>query len=416
MVTAALARYYANQQKRVRVFKVGPDFLDPMLLHKASGYPVENLDLWMMGEHACQAALYEAACSADLILIEGVMGLFDGDPSTADLAQRFGIPIVAVIDASGTAQTLAAVGHGLSTYRKNISVSGIIANNVASPRHEEMIRSNWQAAVPLVACLTRQACMRLPERHLGLIQASEVNDLDDRLNASARLIENSMPNSVAKSVRFERTINADLPKLLNGVRIAVARDEAFSFIYEDNLRVLKELGATLSFFSPLHSTALPPADSIYLPGGYPELHAEILSENTAIVESIRNHANRGLKVYAECGGMMYLMESITALDQRTTNGAGILPGQVTMEKRLQSLGYQFADLPRGRVHGHTFHYSKSVTTLRPGLYAQKKADGLSGEAIYTHGSIKASYLHLHFRSNPDAVAAIFRDTATIACS
>ncbi|HKJ10636.1 MAG TPA: cobyrinate a,c-diamide synthase, partial [Gammaproteobacteria bacterium] len=270
-VTAALARYHRKQGRCVRVFKTGPDFLDPMVLERASGAPVYQLDPWMGGEAHCRTLLYEAAAEADLVLIEGVMGLFDGGPSTADLAARFDLPVLAVIDASAMAQSFGAVALGLATYRQDLSVWGVVANRVGGVRHADMLAASVPASVPFLGALSRDESIALPDRHLGLVQAGEIGDLDQRLEQGAQAVERAGLTALPQPVAFQPAREPVGPPLLSGVRIAVARDAAFSFLYTANLDLLQSLGAKLVFFSPLTDACLPPADAVYLPGGYPEL-------------------------------------------------------------------------------------------------------------------------------------------------
>jgi cobyrinic acid a,c-diamide synthase len=238
-VTAALARSLQSRGLRPRVFKTGADFLDPMILERASGAPVHQLDLWMVGEGRCRRLLYDAAGEADVILVEGVMGLFDGDPSSADLAARLGLPVLAVIDASAMAQTFGAVAHGLAHYRSDIQVVGVIANRVAGPGHAEMLAHSVENGVEYLGYLPQNAEFALPERHLGLFQAREVADIDTRLDSAARAIE-ACGRYQPPMVTFHAQEDDDVPPLLDGVRIGVARDAAFSFIYPANLDLQRQ--------------------------------------------------------------------------------------------------------------------------------------------------------------------------------
>ena len=310
-VTAALARYHVNQGRKVRVFKTGPDFLDPMILEHACGQPVYQLDLWLAGKTECQRLLYEAALEADLILIEGVMGLFDGDPCCADIAGHFSVPVLAVIDAAGTAQTLGAIAFGLANFRQDLSFAGVLANNVASVRHDEMIMQGMPSTIRYCGGMPRDKQFVLPERHLGLVQAEEVGDLETRISAAAAAIASTGLAALPEAVAFAKPESAALPELLSGVRIGIARDSAFSFIYPANLDVLRAMGATLVFFSPLTDTVLPDVDSLYLPGGYPELHLPALQDNLAMKAALQEHFRQGKPIYAECGGLLYLLESIS---------------------------------------------------------------------------------------------------------
>jgi cobyrinic acid a,c-diamide synthase len=483
-VTAALARYHAAQGHNVCVFKTGADFLDPMILERASGRPVYQLDLWMGGEEHCRALLYEAAGAADLILIEGVMGLFDGTPSSADLAQLFGVPVLAVIDAEAMAQSFGAIAHGLATYRNELPFAGVLANRVAGARHAEMAEQGMPAGLAYWGAVTRDAGFELPDRHLGLVQAEEVGDLEQRLDALAAALRGTKLTGLPAPVEFaaprwapscgtgaERAggggtwaressgpvplgvevvpglagtpVSPGLPvspgaaapgagpqgagpqgagpqgagapstpgfappQVLDGTRIGVARDRAFSFLYHANLDVLRAMGAELVFFSPLADVGLPAVDSVYLPGGYPELHLARLAANRTMAAALREHVNAGKPLYAECGGMLYLLESLTDVKGQRADMVGILPGNAMMQPGLTGLGYQSAPLPGGVLRGHTFHHSRMETSLTPWARGERLYNTSPGEAIYRRGRLVASYLHTYFPSNPRAAAELF---------
>jgi cobyrinic acid a,c-diamide synthase len=405
-VTAALARLHARQGRQVTVFKCGPDFLDPQIHAVASGRPCHNLDLGMCGEADARWRLARAAADSDLILIEGVMGLFDGQPSAADLAERFGIPVMALIDAGAMAQTFGAVAHGLATYRPGLPFAGVLANRVGSERHAEMLRASLPAGMGWFGALPKNGDS-LPERHLGLLQAAEISDLEARLDTLADALATTATVGLPKAVEFAAArLPATAPRLA-GQRIAIARDAAYAFIYPANLETLTALGAELRFFSPLAGEPLPDCDALWLPGGYPELHAEALSRRDNLWQALRAHVAAGRPLLAECGGMMSLFEAIVDRAGTSHRFAGLLPGRAVMQQRLAALGTQFADLPEGRLAGHTFHYSTSKTPLAPLLRAQT-ADGRAGEAIYRQGRLTASYVHFYFPANPAAVAGLFK--------
>ncbi|MDO8695882.1 MAG: cobyrinate a,c-diamide synthase, partial [Pseudomonas sp.] len=265
-VTAALARLHTRQGRRVRVFKCGPDFLDPMILARASGNPVYQLDLWMVGEAESRRLLWEAAGEADLILIEGVMGLFDGAPSAADLSRHFGVPVLGVIDAGAMAQTFGALAFGLAHFQPDLPFAGVLANRTGSLRHGDILRDSLPPALRWFGALPRSAAVELPRRHLGLIQAQELADLDARLDAAADAIAASASTDLPLPVNFAVPDAQAIEPLLADVRIGVARDAAFAFTYQANLDLLRQLGAELVFFSPLTATELPKIDSLYLPG------------------------------------------------------------------------------------------------------------------------------------------------------
>ncbi|KKL78129.1 hypothetical protein LCGC14_2027950, partial [marine sediment metagenome] len=234
MVTAALARLHRNAGRKVRVFKHGPDYLDPMMLEVASGHPVYQLHPWMTGEHECRWRLAEAAQDADLILIEGAMGLFDGDPSSADLAKLLGIPALPVIDAGGMAQTFGALVLGLASFDPELSLYQVIANKIGSPRHGDMLKEGLPEGISLLGAIPRHDAMSIPDRHLGLVQASELNNLDQQLDQAADVLKAAGLEVLPKAVSIPAAEPANPDALLAGVRIAIARDLAFSFIYRAN--------------------------------------------------------------------------------------------------------------------------------------------------------------------------------------
>jgi cobyrinic acid a,c-diamide synthase len=448
-ITSALARLHTRQGRKVRVFKCGPDFLDPYWHSLASGAPVYQLDLWMTGEADCRARLYAAAQDADLILVEGVMGLFDGEPSAADLAQRFGLHVLAVVDASAMAGTFGALAFGLQHYRADMPWAGVLANRVASARHAQMLQDSVKAPAHFMGAVMRNAAMTLPERHLGLTVASEVTDAVERLDAAADALaatplgQMTLGDLQRWSVDFafssvgpegqasdcsapcpppalrapplpaQNSLPPVLPTL-QGKTIAVARDAAFCFIYAANLDCLRALGAELVFFSPLQDAALPPCDALWIPGGYPELHAQAMAANRSLRDSLAGHIAAGKPVWAECGGMMALFDTLVTADGQRYAQWGLLPGEVTMHKRLSGLGPQQLTLPSGTLRGHTFHYSTTQTTLqavtrtaRPDTAPAPDA----GEAVWQEGAVRASYFHAWFPSCPAAAVALFSPPA-----
>ncbi|MYM75961.1 cobyrinate a,c-diamide synthase [Duganella sp. FT134W] len=411
-VTAALARKLVRLGKRVRVFKCGPDFIDPMLLERASGAPVRSLDLWMVGQELCSQQLSQAAAEADVILIEGVMGLYDGTPSSADLARAFGVPVMAVIDAGSMAQTAGALVHGLRDYGP-VEMAGVIANRIASEGHARMVATSLRD-IPLFATLPKQT-RSLPERHLGLVLPGEVSDIDQLLDDLAdQLAFDEAAWNQLRDVDIAPAPAAEaLPAALAGKTVAIARDAAFMFLYPANVDMLRTLGATLTFFSPLANEPVPAqADAVYLPGGYPELHAEQLSQAAAWQTSIRAAHAAGTPIVAECGGMMALADTLADQAGAVWTMAGLLPGAVAMQPRLAGLGSQGLPTPQGVLRGHTFHYSKLETKVAPAAYTVKHPSAIQGEAWYRVGSLTASYFHAYFPSNPAAVAALFLRSET----
>jgi cobyrinic acid a,c-diamide synthase len=406
-VTAALAHYHRGQGRVVRVFKTGPDFLDPMILERASGHPVYQLDLWMGGEDHCRELLYQAATEADLIIVEGVMGLFDGTPSSADLAALFGIPVLAVIDASAMAQTFGAIVYGLANYRSDIKLFGVLANRVASPNHADMLGEGLPTGIRCFATLPRDAELSLPHRHLGLVQAREIADLDQRIAHAASKLSEQACAALPEPIAFAPASAAMPQRKLAGIRIAVARDAAFSFLYHANLDALCALGAELEFFSPLTDALLPEADSLYLPGGYPELHLQTLQANAAMRDAIRSHHAANKPIFAECGGMLYLLETLTDAQGVRAGMVGVLQGHAVMQKKLANLGMHSVSLPEGEFRGHTFHHSAMQTSCEPVAMTIPMRTRGKPEAVYRKGRLHASYLHYYLPSNLAAAAHFF---------
>ena len=414
-VTAALAHWHRSQGRRVRVFKTGPDFLDPMVLARASAAPVQQLDLWMGGPAHCAALLYQAALESDLILVEGVMGLHDGTPSSADLALHFGLPVLAVIDASAMAQTFGAVAHGLATYRPGLQFAGVLANRVGSAGHAEMLRESLPPGMAWYGALPRDAALALPSRHLGLVQADEVADIGARIAAAAAALGAGAALGTGAAlllppaVRFAASQAEALPRSLAGVGVAIARDAAFSFLYAANLDTLRALGAELMFFSPLADEAVPAgAQALYLPGGYPELHLDRLASSTRSRESIRAHHAAGRPLLAECGGMLSLLQTLSDAQGCSAPMFGLLPGTGLMEQRFVNLGMHSVALAEGELRGHTFHHARIETPLAATAQSRAQRHHGQAEAVFREGRLLASFMHLYFPSNPAAIAALLR--------
>jgi cobyrinic acid a,c-diamide synthase len=379
-----------------------------MILERASGQPVYQLDLWMVGERLCADLLWRAAGDADLILIEGVMGLFDGQPSAADLARLFQLPVLVVINARAMAQTFGATALGLAVYQPDLPVIGFMANQVASPNHAELLANSLPPGLKWYGYFSRDKDIELPSRHLGLIQAQELADLDARLDRAADFLAHQPVTSLLPiETDFCRPRLPNVRGLLSDLTVAVARDRAFSFIYQANLDLLKTMGAEIAFFSPVAGDRLPPqAQSVYLPGGYPELYLKQLSENVGLKEDLRRHHQEGRPILAECGGLLYLLAELA--DQgRSWPLVGLLPGRAAMTEGLKGLGLMRVDLPEGSIRGHAFHHSQIEAAPEPLLKALRP-DGREGEAVYRQGRLTATYVHLYWPSNPVALASLLR--------
>nr|WP_204632632.1 cobyrinate a,c-diamide synthase [Dyella mobilis] len=406
-ITAALARWHARQGRRVRVFKTGPDFLDPMVLERAAGTPAYQLDLWMCGEADVRTRLFDAAGAADLILVEGVMGLFDGDPSSADLAQRFGLPVLAVIDGSAMAQTFGALACGLAAYREGLNVYGVAANRIGSDYHAQLLQQSLPPSLHWLGALPRDEALALPERHLGLVAATELPDLDRCLDVLAEAWAQHASTELPPPLAFEAPALEPLPALLHGQRIAVARDAAFCFIYQANLDLLSEAGAQLRFFSPLQGDALPDCDAVWLPGGYPELHLDTLTKQKALHSALLAHRDAGKPMLAECGGLLFALESLADRDGHEAPMAGLLAGRAVLQSRLAALGLQSVELPEGALRGHTFHYARAWIDAPPLAQAVNPNQGPCQEAVYRQQRLTASFVHFYFPSNPVAAMKLF---------
>jgi cobyrinic acid a,c-diamide synthase len=413
--TAALARHHRQQGRRVHVFKTGADFLDALVLERAVGRAVHVLDLWMVGEEECRRLLRAARSAADLVLIEGVMGLYDGTPSSADLARGLDLPVLAIIDVSAMAQTVGAVALGLRDFGP-VRLAGVIANGVASAGHAAMVSAALRE-VPLVATLPRLASS-LPERHLGLVPPADSAEIEAQLESlgrSIRIDEHAWDAVTRASAARDAMCNDPPPsrapaheRPLTGRLVGIARDAAFAFLYPANVDCLESLGARVCFFSPLADEPVPSgADAVFLPGGYPELHAEPLSAAHKFQDSIRAAHERAVPILAECGGMMALAESLGDTQGRQWPMAGILPGYTRMQPRLAALGLQAWTTIRGELRGHTFHYSTFSTRLEGSAQTRAYPGDAPGETIYRCGSLTASYFHAYFPSCPPAVGALF---------
>jgi cobyrinic acid a,c-diamide synthase len=408
--TAALARLHRRAGRRVAVFKIGPDFLDPLLLEAACGAPVQQLDLWMCGEADVRARLHAAASCHDLILVEGMMGLFDGTPSAANLAQHFGLPVLAVIDANALAQSFGAIALGLARYRLDLELAGVAANRVASDWHAKLLRESLPAGIRWFGHLREHAEARLPERHLGLVPAAEQADIEARIEALADALAESLGKTpeLPAEVEFEATAPAVIHPWLAGLRIAVARDAAFCFLYPANLQLLREAGAELQFFSPLAGEVLPDCDAVWLPGGYPELHLHTLAARADLFASLRAHVEADRPLLAECGGFLVLLEALALGESEPQPMAGLIKGRARVGARLAGLGMQRVELPEGALRGHSFHHAHADLSEAPLTLACDPSGSPTAEAVYRRRRLTAGFMHFYFPSNPQAACGLFR--------
>lgn len=412
-LTLALLRGLHRNGVAVGSAKVGPDYIDPAFHTAASGRACYNLDTWAMRPQTIGGLLSECIRDTELLVVEGVMGLFDGAPdgrgSTADLARVTGLPVVLVVDASGMAASAAAVLFGFAHYRDDVTVAGVIFNRVGGARHGQLLRDACASTgVPVLGCIPRNDKLVLPDRHLGLVQAREHDDLEGFLNEAADTVlaevDIELLMQTAAPVTVPQT-GAVLPLGVIGQRIAVAHDDAFAFCYPFVLESWRRQGAEVKLFSPLADDGPDTdADAVYLPGGYPELHAGTLANNRAFVTRLRDAAERGCAVYGECGGYMVLGQALTDANGERHAMSGLLPVETSFAKRRLSLGYREVrlerDTPLGKrgetYRGHEFHFASIIAG--DGERAPFFVSDASGNALGAVGSSAAnvvgSFVHL----------------------
>ena len=435
-VTLAITAALRRRGLTVQPFKGGPDFLDTGHHTRIAGRTARNVDTWMLSTQANRDVVHHASHGADVLLVEGMMGLFDGKDGTsesgssAEIAKLLKLPVVLVLDAGKTARSIAAVVLGFELFDPELPLAGVILNRVAGDRHFRMLETAIRSAckTPVLGWLPRESAIAIPERHLGLQTAEEGETgeaLESLIDILATLAEKHMDIPQLMDLECGLEMNLEAPPVLRQtreqIRIGIARDQAFSFYYEDNLDLLQEQGATLVPFSPIHDRCLPPdLDALYLAGGYPELHPVQISENAAMLSAIRDFVASGRPVYAECGGMIFLSRQLTTCDGTTYPMAGVLPFEIEMTGRLVGFGYVNVELAddcllgkAGTVlRGHSFHYSRISNEFQvdTNYQLQYSLSGRTESEGYRVGNTLASYVHLHFRTEP-AIARSFVETA-----
>lgn len=390
------------------VAKAGPGFIDPQFLSLATGRACYNLDKWALGADQLRARARRIAEASDLLIIEGMMGMFDGaasiDGSTADLAATLDLPILLLVDASGQAQSIAAVVHGFATLRSEPQLCGVVATRVGSPGHGEMLREALKETnIPYLGSVLRSDDLTIPSRHLGLVQASEQSAPSELADAAAKAVSSGVDLDaildLARPIVSSKTVTP-LPPL--GQRIAVARDIAFSFAYPHILDDWRAQGAEIKAFSPLANEAADEdCDAIYLPGGYPELHCEALSHADRFLSGLREAAARGAVIYGECGGYMVLGRALIDADGRGHEMAGLLDHVTSFHDRKMHIGYRQLtalqkDIWSDTLRGHEFHWS---TVLEAGTDAPlfQQSDARNTDLGSTGGrrnSVMGSYAHI----------------------
>jgi cobyrinic acid a,c-diamide synthase len=421
--TLAILAALRERGRQVQPFKVGPDFIDPSHHRAVTGRPSRNLDGWMLGADRNRSIFARAAADADISVIEGMMGLFDGSSptndigSTAESAKQLDAPVVLVVDGSAMARSAAAMVAGYARFDPALCVAGVVFNRVESDGHYRLLKAavEHETNVIAVGYLRPDPAMAIPDRHLGLVMADEQDDrqLYRRLAKAAReTVDLDRIEALAHSCGTLPVVEP-APVIKSpgrAIRIGVAQDQAFCFYYPDNLEFLEAAGAEVVTFSPLHDHALPNIDMVYLGGGYPELHGAALAANTPMRAAIKRFADHGGVIYAECGGLMYLTESIRDFDERSHDMVGIFPAETVMRRSSLTLGYRTVDCSRRCIlgdvgitaRGHEFHYS-TLVARGPIQYActLRDAEGrLKGQDGLMCGHVVALYTHLHFASQP----------------
>lgn len=424
-IAIGLMAALVNKGYKVQPFKVGPDYIDPGFHSLVTGIKSRNLDSYFLGEDGVKEVFLNSAEKADISIIEGVMGLFDGKgkkgiSSTAQIAKILNAPVILVIDAKKLAQSGAAIAYGYKNYDPELNVKGIILNNIASQGHYQMIKTpiEEKVGIKVIGYLPKNIQLELPERHLGLVPTQESKKLKYFFKEISKEISSyiDLEQVLNISKNSNQTVSLSEKKIYKqgikcNVDIGVAYDQAFNFYYQDSLDILEKQGVNIKYFSPLKDNRLPEVDGLYIGGGFPESFLEDLAANKSMKIDIYNKIKVGLPTYAECGGLMYLTRQITNFDSQEFPMVGIIPACTMMEKKLQAMGYVEVKaiqdnllLKKGQqARGHEFHYSRLVNLKADNFtYQVSGGKGVSGRlAGYQYKNLLASYIHLHFGNNPD---------------
>ena len=419
-VAVALLAAWRQQGRRPAPFKAGPDYIDPGLHAQAAGRPSRNLDVWLLDEPALMGVLGRGMREADVAVIEGVMGLYDGigatqEASSASLARTLACPVVLVLDVAAMSGTAAALALGCQRMQPGVQLAGVVLNRVGSDGHLKATADAIRAAtgLPVLGSLPDDAELAVPERHLGLVPSAEGGISGRTLDRLADLVRQRFDLEALWRIAASAPAlaEADLPQaepLPTGPRIAVAQDRAFGFYYEDTFDVLRDAGAEIVPFSPLEDGELPPdTHGVYLGGGFPELYAAMLAANARMRAALQCHARLDRPIYAECGGLMALGRTLTTFEGETLPMLGLLPLDSHMQRKTLTIGYREVEALRptplmtagSRVRGHEFHWSLAdAPTARLAAYRVTGTDRLEGFCV---GSTLGSYVHLNFAGAPD---------------
>ncbi|MEK4026652.1 cobyrinate a,c-diamide synthase [Mammaliicoccus sciuri] len=422
--TIGIMRALMKRGLTVQGFKCGPDYIDPTYHTAVTKRPSRNIDSFMMEHEVIRAIVARASQGADVAIIEGVMGFYDGksplsnEGSAADISEITKSPVILIVNAASMARSVAAIVKGFQLLDESSNIVGVIANQLGSKSHFDIVKTaiEKECGIPVIGYLPKDAVPAMPSRHLGLVPAIERGDLDSYFDSLATAIEETVDidqlMEITKAQRIEVSSSIfDIQPEKEEVHIAVAKDAAFNFYYEENLELLRAHGAKLHFFSPLQNEEVPnEAQGLYIGGGFPEEFAEQLSANEQAKESIRNAINRGLPTLAECGGYIYLTEEIVDRQANAFPMLGVIPGRVRMQDKRAALGYReitgvsgnFLIGEEEQAKGHEFHYSKYEGEHTTPAYFSKGRFRAQQEG-YLHKNLVAGFTHFHFASNPQLV-------------
>ena len=431
-IATALMALLSGAGQRVQPYKVGPDYIDPGFHRVATGRISRNLDTFFLGEAGVEEIFTRSANGADISIIEGVMGFYDGigsgdAGSSARVAELLQCPVLLVVDARSMAASAAAVVWGFANLPGGVPPAGVILNRVAGPRHLALLKEAIESrtGIPVVGGIPRDLEMEMPERHLGLVPSEETGAVRRLVEKLAGRVAPHLPleNVVglaggAPAIGVRKNIFAVEPG--EPVRLGLVRDKAFNFYYQDGLDLLQAMGAELAYCSAMEDRALPPdLDGLYIGGGFPEMFLPEVSGNRSFIESIRRRVDMGMPLFAECGGLMYLCRGISDFQGREWPGAAILPARCRMEKNRVALGYVTATALRDNVlvpagtelPGHEFHYSSVSGELIPAYYLYKPGRDKGRRDGHVAGNVLGTYLHIHFAGAPGAARGFLRSCA-----
>lgn len=427
-ITAGILGAFKKRGHMVQAFKTGPDYIDPAFHSFITQKPAYNLDSFLLDDHTLRHLFAKHAQSADVAVVEGVMGLFDGmggtedKGSTAYLAKCLNLPVILVIDGSGQARSAAALVKGFATFDSEVKLAGVIVNKVSTKNHYDIIKQAVETTtgIPCVGYVTKNQNVQLTSRHLGLVPAGEVENLNQKLDEVVTMIESSIDldailamSRCSKPLPTSHSLDAQRGKY-KGLSVAVAKDQSFSFYYEDNLQLMTDLGLKLIYFSPMADASIPEADFLYIGGGFPEVFGKALSENTQMKASIKAFADANKPIYAECGGLMYLCQAIVDLEGQRHEMLGLIQGEAVMTGKLKHFGYNFINVSRAiseasiRMKGHEFHRSeiRFEEASQRGEMGYTLHKERNGEALepwtcgYRYKNAFGAYAHIHFYTEP----------------